>query len=725
MRLCQSSEHCERAAKNKMIGNQKSLDRLITFDPELTAKIVAGLADNPADISDALVAVMIEDILWAIGSEVSFGQAVADGYAALCAVSDEKCLERFHLDVGRAGQQGPTLGRIIAHNLPEVLKTGDMGLADRFSNTINGMLEKGTYTLKGPLSELVILLKGEDVKSAAEYLKLLKQVFIADIAYNQSLHFTYVLPRAIHDLPRRKRSWQIADLCRVAEKDIRLVDPFLDGLARGLQTLNEQGLKQFADEGLKIGEQKLSKARAFFALESEQGRNLFEALQVAVSFTQVAAQLNRYLRARIGHPVSLRPISDLSETRRRELTANTLVATDGKTIYLVDEIDSFQSRSENQRLYKCLVRFESGLLEFNSFDFDLDIWGERYQTRVPVGYQLQNTRAGISDLQQFFEFFSRPQLISDLFTIFEHGRIRVLLAHYYPGLVRQYLPYLQEPYVEARQLSGLLERLYAAIGLDLPDQDRDAGSEFFRTPVKLFQKTIGPETSVEDSAWMSLQAYLLLEDNISQLKAEDLFLSPPFGRRISPVLYDAANRIDVKKIDGIRQRLNKAGYKVYRSVIRKHLQKNRHGLSEDDLRSMIRESMKEAAVIGDRENDLPSGDLLNMDGLSDLITVSAETEDISAENAAWYREWDFRLADYLYDHTRVIDRSLGGLEDGFYDRTLEKYWGLVKRIRHSFELLKPEGLKIFRQWIEGDEFDYRALVDFAVDRKTGRSPSDR
>jgi nitric oxide reductase activation protein len=30
-----------------------------------------------------------------------------------------------------------------------------------------------------------------------------------------------------------------------------------------------------------------------------------------------------------------------------------------------------------------------------------------------------------------------------------------------------------------------------------------------------------------------------------------------------------------------------------------------------------------------------------------------------------------------------------------------------------------------RQWIEGDEFDYRALLDYALDKKAGRTPSER
>ena len=714
-----------------MNNTSNPLDRLVVFDPQLAATIDAALRDNPADVPDTLVTAVVEDILWTTGQEVSFGQAVADGYAALCAVADEKCLERFHREIGSAGEKGPTLGRIMALNLLEVLKTGDLILADKFSDTVNGMLQKGTYTLKGPLAELVRLLHNDDLRSAADYLELLKIAFSAHISYNQSLHLTYVLPRAVRDLPPKKRCWQIACLCRVVDLDIRLVDSFLDGLARGLQTLNEKGLRQFAAAGLQIHEQGLSNAQTFFALESEQGRNLFDGLQVAVSFTQAAPQLNRYLCARIGYPVSLRPISTLSEAVRAELASDVLVASDGKSIFLADEIDCFQTKAANRTLYKCLVRFEAGLLEFHTFDFDLDIWLDRYWDEIPDSFITKKTPAAISDLQQFFDLFSRPDLIAHLFTIFEHGRIRVVLQHCYPGLVRQYLPLLQNAFTVAKKIPatvGLLERLYAAVGLGMADQGyrvSGTGDECFRRLEKLFLDAVGPDTPVEYSAWLSFQAYMLLEKRNWILEPEDLSLRPPFGRGISATLYDAVNRSGEQAVSSIRQQFNNAGFSVYRSVIRKHLRQNSHGLSTEDLRGMIRESMQKTSMPGAGDIDRLPLDDFNMDRLSDLVTGKPAAEDISLVNAAWYREWDFRLADYLNDHTRVIDRSVTGVEDSFYRDTLEKYWGLVKRVRYSFELLKPEGLKIFRQWVEGDEFDYRALVDFAVDRKTGRTPSDR
>jgi len=56
---------------------------------------------------------------------------------------------------------------------------------------------------------------------------------------------------------------------------------------------------------------------------------------------------------------------------------------------------------------------------------------------------------------------------------------------------------------------------------------------------------------------------------------------------------------------------------------------------------------------------------------------------------------------------------------------LQRREGLVRRLRHAFELLRPEGLKILRQWVEGDDFDYRALIDYAIERRAGLAPSER
>ena len=181
-----------------------------------------------------------------------------------------------------------------------------------------------------------------------------------------------------------------------------------------------------------------------------------------------------------------------------------------------------------------------------------------------------------------------------------------------------------------------------------------------------------------------------------------------------------------KKFDQLAQKIKsiikKAGYKVYKSEIRKILMEKNGNIYSDDIKEIIISSNK-------NENSL-QGNTLNLSDLdlsesffkkTDLIMDSQDT----SSNASWYTEWDSNIRDYLNNHVRVLDKYISGCNNGFYEKTLNDYSGLVKRIRFSFELMKPEDLKILRHWVEGDEFDYKALLDFAIDKKSGHTPSER
>jgi nitric oxide reductase activation protein len=111
--------------------------------------------------------------------------------------------------------------------------------------------------------------------------------------------------------------------------------------------------------------------------------------------------------------------------------------------------------------------------------------------------------------------------------------------------------------------------------------------------------------------------------------------------------------------------------------------------------------------------------------LPELFDKLPPDDETAAQTVTWHPEWDCNLGDYLTEHTRVRDHAVTGCESRFYSRVLKRHRGLVKRIRTAFELLKPEGLKLYRQWIEGDAFDYRALLDFVLDKKAGITPSER
>jgi len=158
--------------------------------------------------------------------------------------------------------------------------------------------------------------------------------------------------------------------------------------------------------------------------------------------------------------------------------------------------------------------------------------------------------------------------------------------------------------------------------------------------------------------------------------------------------------------------------------VRQKLVNNKGYLSPEDLEEIV---LNEGGD-GDRsDDDQPAVDLSDIDlaGLLQDSGIEILACGDANEDACRHPEWDCNVGDYLKDYVRVMDNRIQGCEGDFYSQTLERHAGLVKRMRYAFELLRPEGLAILRQWIEGDQFDYRALLDFALDRKAGIMPSDR
>jgi len=177
----------------------------------------------------------------------------------------------------------------------------------------------------------------------------------------------------------------------------------------------------------------------------------------------------------------------------------------------------------------------------------------------------------------------------------------------------------------------------------------------------------------------------------------------------------------------LKARLAENGADAYTADVRRRLMERQGALSPEDLEEIVF-SREEAGPWGAP----PAGAALDIDlsgiDLSEILgrSATAAPGETEAEGSVFrYREWDHQLGDYIPDHVRVREAPTPEIRSDFYADTLARRHGLVSRIRRAFELLKPEALTILRRWPEGDEFDYRALLDYAVDKKAGLIPSDR
>ncbi|MES0446783.1 MAG: VWA domain-containing protein, partial [Desulfobacterales bacterium] len=698
-------------------------------------------------VSDKSIAMLVDETLWGLSQEISFGQAIAMGYVDLIGETGPKRIKQYRDLLRDAGIKGPTLGRIMATYLVPVLIHGDDRFLVCFLQAVEIMLNKGTYTLKDPFRALASLLNEQDLESASAYLDLLCDTFSQDLSYVQCQHFAYILPRAVRSFSSHRRVWQIKQLQRVTRADFRLTDPFLDGLEKGLHLLAKEALNRFVSLGLDKLKQNSKLAAKFLSLESKLGIDTFTDMQVTVPISQVQHQLTRYIRARTGLPISVRPLSSLPNSSITVRGERTFVLSDGKYIYLPDEISLFPHKNENTMLYKCLARLEAGHYEFNTFDFDLEKAVERcnqvFTSPLPSCLKKEdlgeNEQKYLSDLERFFLSFPVKALASDLFTIFEHGRIRVMLTRQYPGLARQTLPVLRHEaarIIKQDKSNEAVFLLYLWIALGIPAEENFGISRQIEKHAKmfadLFDNKIKKDQTVEVCAELVARTYPGMEKFLRRTagdkRLEEFYrpIKTPFGRRLRPDLFFSTYRNYEHMAGNLKVKLEEKGFRVYKSDIKKSLIKNNGVISSDEIKEVILCSQKH------RRSDLPQHQKIAIDlswlDLSKLLgtedIAQLQIEDFSGP-VSWYREWDCNLQDYLLAHVRVLDKSITNKEDDFYNLTLKRHKGMVKRIRYAFELLKPEGLVRLRQWVEGDEFDYRALLDFAMDKKAGRIPSDR
>jgi nitric oxide reductase NorD protein len=744
--------------KNSMNVRDKLMSRLFLADPETASMVQERLSVRPFPVTEIELELIVEETIWGLSQETAFGHALAAGLIELAGRVSPDHLEMFRFKVREAGAKSAAIGRIMAIHLVPVLNTGDNRLIERFIDTTRTLLHIGAYTLQSPFEALSYLLESKDIASSLVFLELLGSAFSADLSYNQCKHLCHIIPKAVQSFSPSRRLFQIGQLMRVAKADPGLVDGFLDGMQRGWGSslLDAQALPRFVSAGLTRFTLDKSAGARFLSLESQQARDLVDALQIAVSCSQVRHGLNRYLQARTGKALSVCPLSELSETGLFTPDAP-LVFSRGNRIVLPDEISLFYSKSENLFLYKCLTRLEAGFHEFGTYEFDLEMAIEACADSEDI----ENQHAGVrdqlrqimtsegrepepengeddltaSDMSLFCRMFPNSALAADLLTVFEHGRMRIILEHRYPGIVRQSMPVLIR---EAKRIypdcfrERPLEALYLKIALGVNDPEirglPSQGSELMIAPVidavaLEFCRFIDNTARVEDCAALVWKSYRRIESCMKTPCLEsDSRLKTPFGASLRPDL--AMDRPIERKSALLKRKLADKGIKVYKSEIRKLLQDHQGKISKDDILNLLRSpqgsdtsrTSDHAAAVSVDLSDL---DLSEIPGLQDASCIHDTLP------ASWYPEWDSHHSDYLHNHVRVVDRRVEGAGAGFYDQTLKRYRELVSQIRYAFELMKPQGLKLLRNWTEGDELDYRAILDFVLDKKAGLIPSDR
>ncbi|MCK5262387.1 MAG: nitric oxide reductase activation protein, partial [Gammaproteobacteria bacterium] len=94
------------------------------------------------------------------------------------------------------------------------------------------------------------------------------------------------------------------------------------------------------------------------------------------------------------------------------------------------------------------------------------------------------------------------------------------------------------------------------------------------------------------------------------------------------------------------------------------------------------------------------------------------------EGAELYNEWNFKRQYYHKNWCVLRELDIKPVYDDFVEDTLNKHKGLLKSLRHTFEVLRGED-KLLKRQPYGDDIDIDALVDALADTKSGMEMSER
>lgn len=707
------------------MSDKAPLEKLRVADPETYVWVKGRLALLPKLPDTGLLDLMVEEIIHALSLEAGLAKSVANGLIRLFA-SDPVHMATYIEHIRQATRTGPALGRILADHLASVILAGP-AMLERFSATLDIMRSKGTYTLKEPLQVLHELLESDDQRSAHAYLELLGTAFGQQITYNRSVRLVYQIPNAVRGFAARRRLAQIEAFRRVIDTDMQLVDPFLEGMHKGLALLGPGDLNDFLQQAFTRYRTSPDAAFAFISLSSQTAQEACDRLQVVVPLLQIQGPLNRYLNARLGRPV---PVKAASTPQTPLEGGGRWICSDGRAIYMPDEIDRYDQRIQNHNLAKILVRLEAGYFEYRTFAFDLERAVDLYPelARYPGDRWSAPPQSRECEAQRFFNSFDQPLLAEALFLVFEHARTLAYLTRDYPGLMKVALPMLRK---ETRWLrsdpesNSLMDRLYDDLVMGMPPEKGVPSKEkaLLREMERELKRHLDEWDPVESCARMVCLAYDAVAERLRAdgLRYEKMAL--PFDRVIRWDLVARASADQQRQADLIKVRLADKGMAVYRRDVQERLDDRQGRLSSDDVRTLV---LSRARLSGREKRvriELSDSDIA---GLLEKAGIAPAPLNADDGRGFHYPEWDGHLQDYLQDHVRVQETLVSDRDDGdFYRRTLEHHHGMVARIRRAFEFLKPEGLVILRQWPDGDAFDHRALIDFALDRRAGRTPSER
>lgn len=525
-----------------------------------------------------------------------------------------------------------------------------------------------------------------------------------------------------------------------------------------LACLDKHQVREWVASTLDIYESKgLREAQEFMA-DVENNFLCHLRGETGMLFNQAETRLAAYARGIAGQEITLAP--------------GPAVYTDSETIFLPRELTLFRDREDNFLFYKLIVTFQLALLHCRTYDPGWLAAGSPL-AEVQAKYRLP-LPAAPGRLADFFKMFPAPGLAEDIFTLLEGLRITDYLSTVFPGLWRDSAG-LRAMLADRRQppaMAGPPRVLAALYGFALRGTPAVAGlapaeAALFHGALAELQQ---PGQTPAASAAGTLRIYELLTDRLEPAPQNSwLPMEPlPYLGRLRPAEYLkilARKRAEAKEgfIQALaavlaRGRATSADDEDGTDQAKPPAPKTsgpagtalinpagRHQASQTDPPPAAPDIPRFLMVNG-LELELPVELRAAAEKIIEDIGCLPEEYIAAAQGMAGralptrraaskpagesliapisYDEWDFRRNGFRKDWCALAQKKIVPVKGTFVKNTLEKYHGLLLKLKKQFELLRSQE-RFARRQRDGDDIDLDALVEAIADSRAGQPASER
>jgi len=376
--------------------------------------------------------------------------------------------------------------------------------------------------------------------------------------------------------------------------------------------------------------------------------------------------------------------------RRLKIETDNKTYTDTESIFLPGIVNRYANKQDNFQVYKCMV---------------VVMWAQNW-----FGTWHEN-------LSEAFSQFENPALAEQWFHVLEMIRLDHKIKHELPGIHRQMQllcergdhPRICDIIINSKNYKNIEQKI--SIKSNIKDILKLLPDVYHLTPPALNYYTGSLQTEQVE-----------LRREIRLIKEKDLF-----RQAIAHVLEEKKNKPASEFDEDERREINAQeipdpnmpqGFKYKLELEGESIE------PPDGVESLMSSIIQDLGEIPD-DYLVAAGD--------GNYKVIAEPEKQSDENvwagtyheegAFLHKEWDFRRQRYKKNWCALREVKLTAGSTAFVNDTVNKYSGLIKNLRRTFEILRGED-KTLKKQPYGDDIDIDALVEAWGDMASGMEMSE-